>query len=461
MKDSDTAAKRGPRRARSGRIRYGFLPCLLALVASGPASAAEPIPDHDRIAALLDSHYPGLDRLYRDLHAHPEIAFEEHRTAALLASEMRKLGFEVTSGVGGTGVVAIYHNGAGPTVMIRTEMDGLPMEEKSGLPYASKAKQTIGGTPSFVAHSCGHDIHMAWWIGTAQALLAMKPRWSGTLMFVAQPAEETVSGAKAMLDDGLFARFGKPDYGFAAHVGPFAAGSIMIKEGILTSASDALRITFKGRGGHGSMPSATIDPVLMGSRFVNDVQSIISREKDAASFGVITVGSFQAGTVGNIIPDQAVLNLSLRSFTPEVRTTLNEGVARTARAVADMAGAPAPDIQYLSGTAANRNDPALTARLEPLMKAEFGERVAIVPAHVAGSSASEDYSQYVDAGVPSTFFAVGGYDPERLAGYKARGEAVPSNHSPYFAPEPQPAIRAGVEVLALAVLSVAPAAKAP
>jgi len=432
--------------------------CLLSIVIqySSPVHADEldvAAIRHD-IESVLDEDYPQLEKLYEDIHAHPEVGFQETRTAALLAAQMRKLGFAVTEKVGGTGIVAIFHNGPGPTILVRTELDGLPMEEKTGLPYASKYKQIVDGKSSYIAHSCGHDVHMAWWVGTAKALLAMKNRWSGTLMFIGQPAEETVSGAKAMIADGLFTRFPKPDYGFAAHVGPGPVGTVVIKDGIVSSASDALEITFKGRGGHGSMPSATIDPITIAAHFVSDVQTIISREKDANAFGVITVGSFHAGSAGNIIPDEADLKLSLRSFTPEVRELLLKGVERTANASASMAGAPPPEIHHLSGTSAVRNDSALAARANLLLKQALGNGVTFVPSSAPGGAPSEDFSQFIDAGVPSVFFAIGGYDAKTIADYKARGVPLPVNHSPYFAPAPKPAIETGVKVLTMAVLMV-------
>jgi len=434
----------------------------LALVAGTATTLATPAGATDldvkatthAIDAVLDRDYPQLDSLYKDIHAHPELGFHETRTAALLAAKMRKLGFSVTEKVGGTGIVALYRNGPGPTVLVRTEMDALPMEEKTGLPYASRQQQLIDGKPGFVAHSCGHDAHMAWWVGTAEALLAMKDQWSGTLMFIGQPSEETVGGAKAMLDDGLFTRFPKPDYGFAAHVGPAPIGSVVIKDGVVTSASDALQIIFKGRGGHGSMPSATIDPIVIGAHFVSDVQSVISREKDAGAFGVITVGSFQAGTVGNIIPNEAELKLSLRSFTPEVRQLLLDGVTRTANADAAMARARPPEIRHLEGTSAVRNDHDLSTRADALLGQAMGKGVTFISASAPGGAPSEDYSQFIDAGVPSVFFAIGGYDPAMIADYKARGIPLPVNHSPLFAPVPEPTIRTGVKVLALSVLMV-------
>lgn len=423
------------------------------LADAGPAFDASAA--RTRIDTVVDHNAAHLDALYKDIHAHPEVAFQENRTAALLAGEMRKLGFEVTEHVGKTGIVAIYRNGPGPTVLVRTELDALPMQEKTGLPYASQAQQVVDGKTTWVDHSCGHDVHMAWWLGTAQALLALKDQWHGTLMFIGQPAEEAIGGAKAMLADGLFTRFPKPDFGFAAHVENGPLGQVEVKAGTVSSASDGYRIVFHGRGSHGSMPSASIDPIVMGAHFVTDVQTVISREKDASAFGVITVGSFQAGTVNNIIPDQAELLLTLRSFSPDVRKLLNEGVARTARAEAEMARAPAPDLIYLGGTDAVRNDEALSQRSAAMLKDALGEDVQFQPAYVQPGSASEDFSEYIDAGVPSVYFVVGGYDPKVIADFKARGAVLPTNHSPYFAPDHEPAIRRGVEVLALSVLMVA------
>ena len=426
---------------------------------SAAAVAGQPVPldaaaARTRIDAVLERAAPHLDALYKDIHAHPELAFQENRTAALLAGEMRKLGFQVTEHVGRTGIVAIYRNGPGPTVLVRTELDALPLQEKTVLPYASQAQQVMDGKTTWVAHACGHDVHMAWWLGTAQALVALKDQWRGTLMFIGQPAEEAVGGAKAMLADGLFTRFPKPDFGFAAHVESGPLGEVRVKEGTVSSAADGYQVVFHGRGGHGSMPSATIDPIVMGAHFVTDVQSVISREKDAGAFGVITVGSFQAGTVNNIIPDQAQLLLTLRSFTPEVRKLLSDGVARTARAEAEMARAPAPDINYLGGTDAVRNDAALSRRAATMLQSGIGDDVRFEPAYMPPGSASEDYSEFIDAGVPSVFYVIGGYDPKVIADFQARGVPVPTNHSPYFAPDHGPAIRRGAEVLALSVLMV-------
>ncbi len=396
------------------------------------------------VDAVMDREYPRLDGLYRDIHSHPEVAFQENRTAGLLAADMRKLGFQVTEHVGKTGIVAIYKNGPGPTVLVRTELDALPMEEKTGLPYASRAQQTVEGKLTFVDHACGHDTHMASWVGTAEALIALKSRWHGTLMFVGQPAEEVIGGAKAMLADGLFTRFPKPDYAFAAHVGPDASGTVTIKDGVESSNSDAVEIVFNGRGAHGSMPDKGIDPIVMGAHFVSDVQAVISREKDPQQFGVITVGSFQSGTVENIIPDKAELKLTLRSYSPEVRKVLLDGVST-----------PDPTITYLHGTASVKNDGALAARSAVIMRAALGrDAVTFIPVTRPGITASDDFSEFVDAGVRAVFFGIGGDDPTMLEEYKAQGRPVPVNHSPYFAPVPESTIRTGVIVLTLAVMMV-------
>ena len=432
---------------------------LLSLLAS-PAFALDPSATRTAIDAVVAKDYPHLRKIYEDIHQHPELGFAETRTSSLLAKEMRSLGFTVTEKVGGTGIVAIYSNGAGPTVMVRTELDALPMEEKTGLPYASRAQTVWEGKTTFITHACGHDTHMAMWVGAARALLALKSQWSGTLMFIGQPSEETLTGAKAMLADGIFTRFAKPDAGFAAHVNPSAAGTFSIKDGVMTSAADAVEITFKGRGGHGSRPSATIDPVVIAARFITDVQTVISREKDAAEFGVITVGSIQAGTVGNIIPDEARLKLTLRSYSPEVRKLLLAGVQRVARASAEMANAPAPEINVGAGADPVINDETLVSKTARALRAAFGERAIVQSTAAQPASASEDYAEFIAAGVPSLVFGIGGSDPALLAA----GKQPPSNHSPFFAPLPEPTIKTGAAVLALAVMNAitaGPEQKAP
>ena len=428
------------------------------LLASAALCAATMLPAHAEIdvvtlkAAIeksVEADYPKLDALYKDIHAHPEIAFQEVKTAARLATEMRALGFEVTEHVGKTGLVAIYKNGEGPTIMVRTELDALPMEEKTGLAYASHDKTEWHGRETFVAHSCGHDIHMASWVGTAKTLVGLKDRWQGTLMFIAQPAEEIVSGAKAMLDDGLFTRFKKPDFGFALHDGAFAYGNILYRAGIGSSNSDSLYIKFFGRGGHGAAPQATIDPVMIAARFVVDLQSVISREKDPTEFGVVSIGAIHGGTAENIIPDDVLLLGTIRTFKPEVRAKMLAGIERTAKAAAAMSGAPAPEIKITEGAKAVMNDPTVVETAAKVLKTAFGDKFNTSPP----GTPSEDYSEFVNAGVPSMFFNIGVYEPERVAAARNGGPPLPSNHSPLFAPVPKPTIETGVEAMTLAVLS--------
>ncbi|WP_454714457.1 amidohydrolase [Caulobacter segnis] len=426
---------------------------LAALLATAAHAAPLNVPAAKKaIDAQLDRDYPALEALYKDIHAHPELGFQEVETGKTLAAQMRSLGFTVTENVGKTGVVAVLKNGDGPKILIRTELDGLPMQEKTGLPYASQATATYRDEKVFTAHACGHDIHMAAWVGTAKQLVAMKAKWKGTLVFVAQPAEELTSGARAMLADGLWDKIGgKPDYGFALHVGNGPAGEVAYKPGVLTSTSDGIDLTFIGQGGHGSMPSATIDPILMASRFVVDVQSVISREKDPSQFGVVTLGSIQGGSAGNIIPDRVRLRGTIRTQDAAVRDKILAGVQRTAKAVAAMAGAPEPELKLTPGGKMVVNDADLTARTGAVLKAAFGAKAVLQD---KPGSASEDYSEFVLAGVPSVYFGIGGYAPAEIEKLKAEGKPVPTNHSPFFAPTPEPTIRTGVEAMTLAVLGV-------
>lgn len=426
---------------------------VLAVAASAPGRAAglDAPAARARIEAQVQSDLPQLLALYKDLHAHPELGFQEVRTAARLAKEMRALGFEVTDQVGRTGLVALYRNGPGPTLLVRADMDGLPMEEATGLPYASRNRQIWQGKESFVAHSCGHDAHMAIWVGAAKALLASRADWSGTLMFVAQPSEEPVDGARAMVEGGLFRRFGTPDYGFALHVAPVEVGTVLYRAGTVTSNSDWVDIEFKGRGGHGSQPHTAIDPVLIASRFVVDVQSVISREKDPSAFGVVTIGAIQGGSAGNIIPENVQVRGTVRSYNAGVREGLLRGIERTAWASAQMAGAPDPVIRISPGAKAVVNDASLTARTAAIFRAAYGPAAQELPTPSAGS---EDYSEFIAAGVPSLYFSIGALDPALVAAARNGGSPVPINHSPNFAPVPEPTIRTGVTAMTLAVLGV-------
>ena len=427
-------------------------------LASAALCAATLLPAHaeldvERLQAAIEksveADYPKLDALYKDIHAHPELAFEEVKTAAKLAAEMRALGFEVTEKVGKTGLVAVYKNGDGPTIMVRTELDALPMEEKTGLAYASRDKTDWKGVDTFVAHSCGHDIHMASWVGTAKTLVGLKDQWQGTLMFIAQPAEEIVAGAKAMLADGLFTRFKKPDFAFALHDAPIPHGIVLYRVGVGSSNSDSLYVKFRGRGGHGATPQVTIDPVMIAARFIVDVQSVMSREKDPTEFGVLSIGAIHAGTAENIIPDEALVLGTIRTFKPAVRAKMLAGIERTAKAAAAMSDAPVPDIKITEGAKAVMNDPAVVAVAEKALKAAFGDKLRMSPP----GTPSEDFSEFANAGVPSMMFNIGVYDMERWTAASNGGTPLPANHSPLFAPVPKPTIETGIKAMTLAVLS--------
>lgn len=425
----------------------------LALASLAATAGAQEVAG--RFAADIDAGigrlYPAVEALYKDLHAHPELAFQETRTAAVLAARLRDLGFEVTEGVGGTGVVAMLRNGPGPTVLVRTELDALPMEEKTGLPYASTARTTYLGKETPVAHACGHDLHMAAWVGTAGTLAGLKERWQGTLMFVAQPAEETLGGARAMLKDGLYARFGKPDAAFALHAWPMAHGEVGFAAGAVTSNSDGFELTFRGRGSHGSTPDKSIDPVVMAARFVVDVQSVISREKDPFEFGVFSIGAIEGGTSGNIIPDSVTMRGTIRTYDARVRGRIADGIRRTAQATALMAGAADPELRIVPGGEAVLNSAAIAERtrreLEAALGADKVQSLRPIPP-------SEDFSEYVNAGVPALFFLVGVHDPAQVEASRRPGaRPLPGNHSPHFAPVPEPSIRTAVKAMSLAVLS--------
>ncbi len=424
---------------------------VLAVSLVHVAGAADVAGTRAAIDRGLDAQYAHIEALYKDIHSHPELSLQETRTAARLAAEMRALGYEVTEGVGKTGIVALYRNGPGPTVMVRTELDALPLPEKTGLPYASTATQIWRNVETPVAHSCGHDIHMSVWVAVAKTLMDMKDQWSGTVMFVGQPAEEGGGGARAMLADGLFSRFPKPDMGFALHVGPGPYGVVSYRPGVINSTSDSLSVLFTGKGGHGSRPHVTIDPVMMAGHFIVDVQSVISREKDAAKFGVVTIGSVQAGNAGNVIPDTALLRGTIRSYDDDTRAKMIEGVRRTAKAVALMAGASPPDVKITAGAKAVINDDDLAARGGAVLKAAFGDKAVLSP---APGSASEDYSEFIMAGVPSFYFGIGGLDPKAVAQAAATNTPLPGNHSPEFAPVPEPTIRTGTQAMSLVLLDV-------
>lgn len=395
----------------------------------------------------LDGLLPDLERLYQDLHAHPELSHQEDRTAGLAAERLRAAGFEVTTGIGGTGVVGLLRNGAGPTVMLRADMDALPVKEATGLPYASQATATDReGKVVPVMHACGHDLHVTWLAGAAALLGGARDAWHGTLLAVFQPAEETGDGAKGMIDGGLFTRFPKPDVVLGQHVMVGTAGELGWRAGVVTSAGDSLQIRLFGRGAHGSMPQASIDPVVMAAATVLRLQTIVSRELAATEAAVVTVGALQAGTKENVIPDEALIKLNVRTFDEGVRARVLAAIERIVNAEAAASGAPRPpEITPLDRYTMVRNDPEATRRVVESFRRRFpAERVQ----EAGATSASEDFGCFGAAWhVPSVFWFVGGTDPEAYRQARAAGELgeLPTNHNPRFAPVLHPTLRAGVE----------------
>lgn len=393
----------------------------------------------------LESVYPAAYDLYVDLHQAPELSSHETQTASKLAGRLRSLGYEVTEGVGGTGVVAILKNGAGPTVMLRTELDALPVEEKTGLAYASKvhAKDDAGRDVP-VMHACGHDLHIAALVGAAAIMVQSKESWHGTLMLIGQPAEETISGARAMVDAGLFTRFPKPSVGVALHVGNnLPAGQVGITPGVYNTNADSIRITIYGKGGHGSQPHTAIDPIVIAARTILSLQTIASREVKPGDMVVVTVGYIRAGTKNNIIPDQAELGLTVRTYNSDVRKQALAAITRITMAEAQAAGAPKePLIEHYEATDSVYNDPALAQRLRAPLESALGKENVITTEPIAPS---EDYSIFIKAGIPSLYFSLGGADPQKFAETKGMEGKLPSNHSPFFAPDVDPALRAGIK----------------
>jgi hippurate hydrolase len=411
----------------------------------------------DRSAALadLDALIPNLEALYTDVHAHPELSLQETRTAGLVADRLRTAGFEVTTGVGKTGVVGILRNGAGPTVKLRAVMDALPVEEKTGLAYASHVTaRDRNGDSVPVMHACGHDMHVTWLVGASKLLAQTRETWSGTLMIVFQPAEETAEGARGMVDDGLFQRFPKPDVVLGQHVMPLPAGRIASRTGVVTSAGDSLQIRLFGRGAHGSMPQSSIDPVVMAAATVMRLQTIVSREVAPNEAAVVTVGALQAGTKENVIPGEATIKLNVRTYDEDVRKRVLAAIERIVNAESEASGAPKPpEITPLDNYPLGHNDPAASKRLVDAFRRHFAnERVR----QTKPTSASEDFGTFsAEAHVPSVFWFVGGTDATAYAKAQAIGEVnkIPSNHSPFFAPVIHPTLETGVEAMVVAALA--------
>ncbi|WP_109485620.1 amidohydrolase [Occallatibacter savannae] len=423
------------------------------LATVGAALSQEP-PAIARAVPEIASLEPELESLYRDLHQHPELAFHEQRTAAALADRLRVLGFDVATGVGGTGLVAILRNGPGPVVMLRTELDALPLEEKTGLPFASTVKALDAEGKSVpVAHACGHDLHMTGWYGTAKIMAQRRNRWQGTLMLVGQPAEEITRGAAAMLADGLFTRFPKPDFAISMHDEPsLPSGKVGFHPGFFRASSDAVEVTIFGRGGHGGKPQLAVDPVVIAARSIVGIQTIVSRETDPLSPAVVTIGSIHGGSAGNIIPDEVRLQMSVRAYDDKVRKHILASIKRQLDAEAEASDAPAPpSIKITPGAEVVFNDPQLTTRLADALRRDLGPgSVVEMPAKMT----SEDFSEYGRAGVRTALLHIGAVNPEKLAS----GARIPDLHSPLWFPELKPTLRSLVaaEVVMLSDL-LAPA----
>jgi hippurate hydrolase len=397
----------------------------------------------EQVLAGLGEKLDDVEALYKDVHSHPELSMQETRTAALAAERLTAAGFEVTSGVGRTGVVGLLRNGEGPTVMLRADMDALPVQEQTGLPYAS----TIDG----VMHACGHDMHVAWLAGAAGLMADARDAWSGTLMAVFQPAEETAEGAQAMIDDGLFERFPKPEVILGQHVMPSPTGLIGSRAGVITSAADSLEIRMFGRGAHGSMPQASIDPVVMAAATVLRLQTIVAREVAPTDAVVLTVGALQAGTKENVIPDDAVIKLNVRTFDQAVRERVLTAIERIVNAEAQASGAPKPpEFKTLDRYDLVTNDAEATTRTGAALREHFGEdRVVAIPP----ISASEDFGSFgMEWHAPSVFWTVGGTDAELYANAEREGRLteLPTNHNPRFGPVLHPTLETGVEALVTA-----------
>lgn len=404
----------------------------------------------------LDADYADLEALYKHLHSNPELSLKELKTSERMAKELKGLGFEVTTKFGGTGVVGVLKNGKGPMILVRTDMDALPVTENTGLNYASKVRvRDKNDLEVGVMHACGHDVHMTCWVGTAKVLAALKEKWQGTLLFIAQPAEEIGTGARLMLEAGLYKQFGKPDYCLALHCDSSRPhGTVGYTEGLAMANVDSVDIIVKGKGGHGATPHLTIDPIVLAARIILDLQTLVSRETDPVDPAVVTVGSIHGGTKHNIIPPEVKLQITVRSTKEKVRQHLLAGIKRIAEACAKGANAPPPEVKIdqTEFTPALYNDPALVKRTVAVFRDVLGaEQVTERPALMGG----EDFSRYAQGKVPIFLFWLGTVDPKRVEeANKEGGKPLPSMHSEFYAPVPEPSIRTGVLTMSRAVLDL-------
>ncbi|WP_374393826.1 amidohydrolase [Sphingopyxis sp.] len=429
---------------------------VAALTLSMPAAAQELAPE-------VQKQMPSLMEIYRDLHANPELSFMEVRSAGILAAEARKLGYKVTEKVGGTGVVAVLENGPGPVVLVRADMDALPVIEQTGLPGASKVRVTTKeGVETGVMHACGHDTHMTAWIGTARLMAANKDKWSGTLVMIGQPAEERGAGARMMLADGLYTRFPRPQYALAFHdAAQFPAGMIGYTPGYALANVDSVDILVKGLGGHGAYPQATKDPIVLASRIVTALQTLVSREISPLDSAVVTVGSFHGGAKHNIIPDEARLQLTVRSYTDEVRAKLLDGIARIAKGEAIAAGMPEDKMPVVTVekdefTPAMFNTVDFTNEMAGFLKTRFGEeRVMQLPPVMGGEDFSR-FSREENKDIKSLIIWVGGVPQAEYDAAKKEGRTLPSLHSPFWAPDAPVVISTATEALTAMAMKLMP-----
>ncbi len=440
----------------SNRADFLVLFSATLWLSAGIAQAAS---TRELVQAQIQKDFASLEAFYKDRHAHPELSFHEEATARKVAAELEQAGFAVTTKVGGNGVVGVLRNGSGPTILVRTDLDALPVKEETGLSYAStdRAKDDQGNDVP-VMHACGHDMHMTVFIGTARTLAALKDRWQGTLVLIGQPAEERVGGARQMIADGLFTRFPRPDYCLALHVnGSLPAGSVGHTEGFALANVDTVDITFRGVGGHGSAPHATKDPIVIAAQAILAFQTIVSRETEPGNPAVVTVGSIHGGTKHNIIPDEVKLQLTVRSYTDEVRTNTVASIKRISRAMAQAAGVPENRMPLVTlsdeSVSATYNDPPLTRRLSGAFQTWLGADKTVAVKAIMGA---EDFSEFgrTKERIPICMFWLGAVEPKQVEESKRSGTPLPSLHSSRFAPVPEPTIRTGVTAMTAAVLEL-------
>lgn len=409
----------------------------------------------EEVLTGYDSIRSGQEDFYRDLHRHPELSHQEERTAGRVAGQLRNFGYRVSTGIGGTGVTGVLENGAGPTVLLRADMDALPVREDTGAEYASiETAVDAEGDEVPVMHACGHDVHVSCLVGAAQLMADRPDQWNGTLIALFQPAEEVGDGARGMIGDGLLTRIPRPDVALGQHVLPGIAGTVQTRSGPFLTGADSMKVTVYGRGGHGAMPQNTVDPVILAAMVVVRLQTVVSRETDPTETAVLTVGSIQAGSKSNIVPDSAVIQLNMRTYSPKIRQRMQEAVRRIVLAECQASGSPRdPDFEVFDSFPVTDNDATVTAGVADAFTRHFGERAG----RADQQTASEDFSDIPRAaGIPYTYWALGGTDPQTFRSALKAGhvqEDVPANHSPRFLPVMQPTLRTGTEALVVAALA--------